>query len=61
MTEYVYTPELIAWVRRTTAAEGVPERLDPSTFAARLGALFEAPPAPLGDSPGKECQTHHVT
>lgn len=42
MTEHDYKPELIAWVRRTTTAQGLPERLDPDTFAARLGALFDA-------------------
>lgn len=43
-----YSPELIAWVRRTTTAQGVPEHLDPATFAHRLGALFEAGSRPDG-------------
>ena len=47
MTGHVYSPELIAWVKRTTAAQGVPERLDPDTFARRVGALFDTTPAHL--------------
>lgn len=43
MNESDYAPELIAWVRRTTAAQGLPERLDADTFTHRLGALFDAP------------------
>lgn len=47
MTGHVYSPELIAWVQRTTTAQGVPERLDPETFIQRVGALFETTPAHL--------------
>ncbi|MBF9336651.1 hypothetical protein G3N30_10630 [Microbacterium lacticum] len=43
MTGHTYTPELIAWVRRTTAAEGVAEHVDPDTVTQRLGALLDAP------------------
>lgn len=44
MTGHNYNPELIAWVRRTTAAQGVSEQLDPDTFVTRVGALFDAQP-----------------
>lgn len=43
MTGHEYSPELIAWVRRTTRARGLPEKIDADTFALRVGALFDIP------------------
>lgn len=37
-----YRPEVVDWVRRTTAAQGVPEHVPGEVFQARLGALFGA-------------------
>lgn len=40
MTDSVYSPELIAWVQRTTTAQGLPEKVHPDLFTTRFAALF---------------------
>lgn len=52
MNGHTYSPDLIAWVKRTTTTQGLPERIDPHTFTRRIGALFDLPTANFGDSPG---------
>lgn len=42
MTAGGYRPEVIDWVRRTTAAQGVPEHVPVEVFQTRLAALFGA-------------------
>ncbi|GAB3800967.1 hypothetical protein GCM10028798_16230 [Humibacter antri] len=42
MTAGGYRAEVIDWVRRTTAAQGVPEHVPVEVFQTRLAALFGA-------------------
>lgn len=46
MTGHTYSPEIIAWVRRTTTAQNLPEHLHPDTVIHRLGALLDTASAP---------------
>lgn len=43
MNQPAYSPELIAWVKRTTSGQNLPEHIDPATFTHRIGALFDLP------------------